>query len=173
MEVDAFVEDVQARRRRIREHVDLVAAAGQTAAANRAAAEPNDTERAVPDRVEAETEEESAIPVAALPPDNDPGVALRVLFQDRASSLSPLAESDLDALATQLQREDELPIQIRAYWSLADGSPTAAKLQALKRGLTVRSYLTEKGLRQVQVELTQVRAEEAPPLVVDVVLARA
>ena len=35
------------------------------------------------------------------------------------------------------------------------------------------SLTSEKGLRQVQIELTQVRAEEAPPLVVDVVLARA
>ena len=137
---------------------------------SRIAAEPDDAE----DAVSADDgEDEPAAQVAALPPDNDPGVALRVLFEDRASSLSPLAETDLDDLAAQLLREDELPIQILAYWSLADGSPSAAKLQALKRGLTVRSYLTEKGLRQVQIQLTQVRAEEVPPLVVDVVLARA
>lgn len=118
-------------------------------------------------------EDEPAPPVAALPPDNDPGIALRVLFSNQNSALSPSAEKDLDELATQVLREDDLPIQILAYWSLADGSPSAAKLRALKRGLTLRSYLNDKGLRQIQIELTEVRAEEAPPLVVDVVLARA
>ena len=118
-------------------------------------------------------DEETPARVAALPPDNDPGIALRVTFPIRDNGLSTHAKRDLDALAVQVLRDDDLPVQILAYWSVTERGPSAAKLRALKRGLTVRSYLAEKGLRQVRIELTEVRDDTPPPRVVDVVLARA
>lgn len=118
-------------------------------------------------------DEETPARVAALPPDNDPGIALRVTFPIRDNGLSTHAKRDLDALAVQVLRDDDLPVQILAYWSVTERGPSAAKLRALKRGLTVRSYLAEKGLRQVRIELTEVRGDTPPPRVVDVVLARA
>ena len=153
--------------------------AGSRAAARGGAAEAaprpeDDNDHVVGgDGVGAAPDEETPARVAALPPDNDPGIALRVTFPIRDNGLSTHAKRDLDALAVQVLRDDDLPVQILAYWSVTERGPSAAKLRALKRGLTVRSYLAEKGLRQVRIELTEVRDDSPPPRVVDVVLARA
>lgn len=148
-------------------------AAERGSAAGAAPRPEDDPEDDKDDGVGVEPDEETPARVAALPPDNDPGIALRVTFPSQDNGLSTHAKSDLDALAVQVLRDDDLPVQILAYWSVAEGSPSAAKLQALKRGLTLRSYLAEKGLRQIRIELTEVGDEAPPPRVVDVVLARA
>ena len=153
--------------------------AGSRAAARGGAAaaaprpEDDDNDGVGDDGVGAAPDEETPARVAALPPDNDPGIALRVTFPIRDNGLSTHAKRDLDALAVQVLRDDDLPVQILAYWSVTERGPSAAKLRALKRGLTVRSYLAEKGLRQIRIELTEVGDDTPPPRVVDVVLARA
>ncbi len=110
--------------------------------------------------------------VAALPPADEPRIAVRVDFPSGKGALEAEDEADLSALAAQLQREENPPIEILAYWSGNDDEAATAKLYALKRAMQVRRFLVAQGLEPAPIVFTQVEDREARPDLVDVVLAR-
>ncbi len=110
--------------------------------------------------------------VAALPPADEPRIAVRVDFPPGKGALSAQDESDLGALAAQLLREEKPPIEILAYWSGDEDEASTAKLYALKRAMEVRRFLVGQGLEPAPIVFTQVEERETPPALVDVVLVR-
>ncbi len=111
--------------------------------------------------------------VAALPPADEPRIAVRVAFPPGKGGLSAQDEADLGALAAQLLREENPPIEILAYWSGDEDEASKAKLFALKRAIEVRRFLVGQGLEPAPIVFTQVEEDrEVPPDLVDVVLVR-
>ena len=111
--------------------------------------------------------------VAALPPADEPRIAVRVDFSPGKGDLSSQDEADLGALAAQLLREENPPIEILAYWSGDEDEASTAKLYALKRAMQVRRFLVGQGLEPAPIVFTQVEEDrETPPDLVDVVLVR-
>ena len=109
---------------------------------------------------------------AALPPASTPELALRVQFNGEPAALDSAARAELAALSAQLLRSGEVPVRLMAYWSADDDEDAApAKIQALKRAMLVRDFLTDQGLARAPIEFPRLEEEEDDaPGVIDVLL---
>ena len=130
-------------------------------------------ERAIAEAAAEQEDPGEARQIAALPPENDPGVALRLRLPPNRTQLDPGAQADLAALSTQLQREADLPIRILAYWSAENEDEAGtAKLRALKRAMLVRDFLVGQGVARAPIDFPRIESEAAVPGLVDVVVSR-
>lgn len=104
--------------------------------------------------------------LAAVPPPANVQAApatstsLSLPFEAQGQALSGDAESQLASLAQRLRGSQER-IQVNAYAS-GDNASSAKRL-ALSRALTVRSYLTEKGIASTRIDVRAVGPAETGP----------
>jgi outer membrane protein OmpA-like peptidoglycan-associated protein len=90
---------------------------------------------------------------AALPPTPALGEQIRVLFQDGSVELGDDAKRRLSAVATALNENTAVRVQLLAYAKAsADGASRARRL-SLSRALAVRAYLIELGVRSTRMDV--------------------
>jgi outer membrane protein OmpA-like peptidoglycan-associated protein len=101
--------------------------------------------------------------VQSAPLTSPPPVAaasdVTLTFDKLSSTLSPDSEQKLNALLERLSDPAEIRLQIRAYASGEDGSQSSARRMALSRGLMVRSYLMDKGIKPTRVDVRAMGSE--------------
>lgn len=109
-------------------------------------------------------------PKTAVPARSD----LSLDFAPSSSDLSPDTRQKLDAMAGQLQEAADMRIQIRAYAKGDDGGQSSARRMSLSRGLMVRAYLTEKGIKPARLDVRALGSEtdRTPVDRVDLVFVR-
>ena len=94
--------------------------------------------------------------VASLPPATGPlsdGDSLRIVFDAETSKLAQTARDALLDIATKMQSQDNLRLQLLAYAGDADTSASAARRLSLSRALAVRSFLIENGVRSTRIDV--------------------
>jgi outer membrane protein OmpA-like peptidoglycan-associated protein len=89
--------------------------------------------------------------IVQMPSDGHSDVT--IAFDKTSSDLSPAAAKNLDTLAAQLKSMPDQRLQILAYATDADGNDSNARRMALSRGLMVRSYLVDKGIKPVNLDV--------------------
>lgn len=97
-------------------------------------------------------EEESAHPVAR-------NIALTLSFSLAQGDLSPEHQAQLDAFLPKLTENEVARLQIRAYATGEDGSPSNARRMSLSRALMVRSYLMDKEVKPVRLDVRALGSE--------------
>ena len=110
----------------------------------------------------AETVEE----VAAVPPSTGPltdGQSLRILFDADSSKLSPAGRDQLADIASKLQSQDNMRLQLLAYAANPDMSASAARRLSLSRALAVRSFLIENGVRSTRIDVRALGNKSSDP----------
>jgi outer membrane protein OmpA-like peptidoglycan-associated protein len=95
----------------------------------------------------------------ASPPPVDTAADVTLTFDKLSSTLSPDSEQKLNALLERLSEPADVRLQIRAYASGEDGSQSSARRMALSRGLMVRSYLMDKGVKPTRVDVRAMGSE--------------
>jgi outer membrane protein OmpA-like peptidoglycan-associated protein len=95
-------------------------------------------------------------------------------FDTTSSTLTPSAEKKLDALASQLQGIDDIRLQIRGFAKGDGDGQSSARRMALSRVLVVRSYLMDKGIKPIRLDVQALGTEtdKAPIDRVDLVFVR-
>lgn len=99
---------------------------------------------------------------------------LTLSFNGNESELSPDLMQKLDAVALQLREMGDSRLQVRAFATGEDGTKGSARRIALSRALSVRSYLMDKGIKPVRVDVRAMGSEtdRAPLDRVDLVFVR-
>jgi outer membrane protein OmpA-like peptidoglycan-associated protein len=87
--------------------------------------------------------------MASLPP---AGGDLTVEFKGDSAELSRTAAEQLRTLAARLKDKDAR-LQLKAYASGGADGASRAKRVSLSRGLAVRSYLIDQGMRSTQIDV--------------------
>ena len=90
---------------------------------------------------------------AALPPAAALAEQIRVLFRDGSAELSDDAKRRLSAVATALQENTPVRIQLLAYAKASSEGTSRARRLSLSRALAVRAYLIEKGVRSTRMDV--------------------
>ncbi len=90
---------------------------------------------------------------AALPPAAALAEQIRVLFQDGSAELSDDTKRRLSAVATALQENTTLRIQILAYAKASSDGTSPARRLSLSRAIAVRTYLIEQGVRSTRMDV--------------------
>ncbi len=90
---------------------------------------------------------------AALPPAAALAEQIRVLFPDRSAELSDDAKRRLSAVATALQENPTVRIQLLAYAQASSDGASRARRLSLSRALAVRAYLIEQGVRSTRMDV--------------------
>ncbi len=65
----------------------------------------------------------------------------------------------LASLAAQLADMPDMRLQLRAYAQSDDGGQSSARRMSLSRGLMVRSYLIDKGIKPVRLDVRAMGTE--------------
>jgi len=99
---------------------------------------------------------------------------MTVVFDKNSSEISPQAEKSLDAIMTQMNELEGLRLQIRAYAAGEEGNSSNARRLSLSRGLAVRAYLSDKGIKPGRLDVRALGSEtdKTPPDRVDLVFVR-
>jgi outer membrane protein OmpA-like peptidoglycan-associated protein len=90
---------------------------------------------------------------AALPPAAALAEQIRVLFRDGSAELSDDAKHRLSAVATALQENTTVRIQLLAYAKASSEGASRARRLSLSRALAVRAYLIEQGVRSTRMDV--------------------
>ncbi len=122
------------------------------------AAAPPPPAEAEPEPPPAPAESLTAGPVvepqtAALPPAAALAEQIRVLFRDGSAELSDDARRRLSAVATALQENTTVRIQLLAYAKASSDGTSRARRLSLSRALAVRAYLIEQGVRSTRMDV--------------------
>jgi outer membrane protein OmpA-like peptidoglycan-associated protein len=123
-------------------------------------------EAAAPEKApEKAAEKASAVPTLA---------DLTLDFDGASSALSNQDEKKLDSLARQMQDAADMRLQIRGFAKGDDNGKSSARRMALSRALVVRSYLMDKGVKAVRLDVRALGSEtdQAPIDRVDLVFVR-
>lgn len=112
--------------------------------------------------------EATADMISALPN----GDGFRMLFVDDGTALSETGERLLDTLAERMGQHADLRLSVMAY---AGGTPDTAarsRLLSLERGLAVRNYLFDRGVRGSRIDVRALGNTyvDGPPERVDLLL---
>jgi outer membrane protein OmpA-like peptidoglycan-associated protein len=112
--------------------------------------------------------------IAALPDSSDEIGPVSVLFGMDETELPLSATSALIPLADQLKSEDALRVQLLAYASSAEDSPSSVRRKSLSRALSVREFLIDQGVNSTRIEVRALgdQNEGGNPDRVDAVLER-
>ncbi len=89
---------------------------------------------------------EKAMPAVPTP------AGLTLDFAPTSSTLAAQAKDKLDNIADQMKDVDNLRLQIRGY-AKGDGSLDSARRMSLSRVLEVRSYLMNKGIKPIRLDV--------------------
>ena len=89
---------------------------------------------------------------ASLPPSNEPG-PITIQFGMEETDLPASASSPLNELATLLKVDGTLRVQLMAYASSVDGSPSSVRRKSLSRALSVREFLMDQGVQSTRIEV--------------------
>ena len=123
------------------------------------------------------------VDVAALPasssladgasPPTEEG-ALRIIFAGDGVDLPADARKNLDSIATQLEADEALRAQVKAYAAGSTTTDSAARRLSLSRALAVRGYLIEQGVRSTRIDVRALgnKSADGPKERVDVVVAK-
>jgi outer membrane protein OmpA-like peptidoglycan-associated protein len=76
-----------------------------------------------------------------------------IVFAEGSAELPPEATQQLDAIATKLDQDPSLRLQLMAYASGTDDEASRARRISLSRALTVRAYLIDKGVRSTRMDV--------------------
>ena len=108
-------------------------------------------------------------PVQALAP----GLAMQVVFPEKASKLPAEAKDELEGLAAKLQGRDDFRLQLLAYAGGESLSSSKARRLSLSRALSVRSFLIESGVHSTRIDVRALgnKTAEGPINRVDVNVA--
>ena len=82
-----------------------------------------------------------------------PGRALQLPFAESAAKISTEAQSQLKTLASQLQEQTGLRLQLMAYAGGKALSSSKARRLSLSRALSVRAFLIENGVRSTRIDV--------------------
>ncbi|MBI2236190.1 MAG: OmpA family protein [Magnetospirillum sp.] len=101
------------------------------------------------------------------------GDTLSVLFVSENSRLPDSAKPELNKLASRLEKDDGLSLQLLAYAEGDEANASKARRLSLSRALEVRKYLMELGVRSTRIEVRALgnKVEGGPADRVDAVLA--
>ena len=99
---------------------------------------------------------------------------LTLEFDALSSEISPAAYRKLDALVAQMNTVLNMRIQIRAYAGDNNIGHSGARRMALSRGLMVRAYLTDKGIKSTRLDIRALgsKTDKTPLDRVDIVFVR-
>lgn len=159
-------------------------AAAETAPATTTSAEGAAAEPAViePPAEEPAATEEAAVEEPAAEPATDggaqaalPGNATRIVYDADADELPAGATAQLDAVASSMMSDENIKVQVLAYASSSGENESQARRKALSRGLEVRKYLINKGVRSNRIDVRALgsKSEGSPADRVDIVPAAA
>ncbi len=90
---------------------------------------------------------------AALPPAGALVDQVRVLFQEGSAVLSEAAKGQLTSVATFLEANTTVRVQLLAYAKATAESPSRARRLSLSRALAVRAFLIEQGVRSTRMDV--------------------
>jgi outer membrane protein OmpA-like peptidoglycan-associated protein len=148
--------------------------AEKPAEAKKAAAAPAETKPVMMEAPKAEQPAETAKPAAApavqerrsrspeaaaAPSPTAQGGDITIGFDKNSSDLTPANEKGLDALAAKLKDMPNQRLQIRAYASDTESNESNARRMSLSRGLVVRAYLVEKGVKPINLDVRALGSE--------------
>jgi outer membrane protein OmpA-like peptidoglycan-associated protein len=124
--------------------------------------------RTGPDQSPSHTQE------ASLPPPSAEPAFIRVFFEDGSANLTRAAMGELRKLAGDMQRNLGLRMQVIAYAGAKEAVEGTARTLSLSRGLAVRSFLIDQGVRAVRLDVRAHgdRFDDGPPARVDITPAR-
>lgn len=102
-----------------------------------------------------------------------PAGATRIVFDGAADDLPQSATADLDAIAEKMLADQDMKVQVLAYSSGTPDAESQARRKALARGLEVRKYLIQKGVRSNRIDVRALgsKSEGSPADRVDIVPA--
>ena len=108
---------------------------------------------------------------ASLPPAGDSSGA-RIVFAAEASKIPDASKASLRGLAASIKGKDGLRLQLLAYAGGKSLSASKARRLSLSRALSVRSYLTEVGVRGNRIDVRALgnKVSDEPMNRVDVVV---
>lgn len=78
---------------------------------------------------------------------------LTLVFTQTQNDLDPAMQQKLDGIAAHLAQAIDSRLQVRAYAMGEDGTKASARRISLSRALAVRSYLMDKGVKPVRVDV--------------------
>ena len=100
------------------------------------------------------TEKPAAKPqTAALPPAGALVEQVSVLFQEGSAVLNAAAKGQLKSVATFLEANATVRVQLLAYAKATAESPSRARRLSLSRALAVRAFLIEQGVRSTRMDV--------------------
>lgn len=90
---------------------------------------------------------------AALPSSKNEAGPVSLAFGAEDTDLPSSASSTLSSVTEQMLSNSELRVQLLAYASSADGSPSSVRRKSLSRALSVREYLMDQGIPSTRIEV--------------------
>lgn len=90
---------------------------------------------------------------AALPVPSSNDEPISITFGIDETDLPASADSALVPLAEQMQSNENVRVQLLAYASSADGSPSSVRRKSLSRALSVRKFLMDRGVPSTRIEV--------------------
>ena len=102
-----------------------------------------------------------------------PGLAMQVVFPEKASKLPAEAKDGLTGLSAKLKGRDDFRLQLLAYAGGQSLSSSKARRLSLSRALSVRSFLIENGVHSTRIDVRALgnKTAEGPINRVDVNVA--
>jgi outer membrane protein OmpA-like peptidoglycan-associated protein len=82
-----------------------------------------------------------------------PADETRILFSPDSADLTDSAKAALDKLASSLNENDGLRIQLQAFAGGTDESAPEARRLSLKRALNVRAHLVDRDVRNTRMDV--------------------
>ncbi|MDG2244684.1 MAG: OmpA family protein [Rhodospirillaceae bacterium] len=116
-----------------------------------ATAGPMMPSQAIPTPLEQTSEYTQSKQVAALP-ESEPGL-VSITFGREETELPSSAAAALTAISEKMISNRELRVQLLAYASSADGSPSSVRRKSLSRALSVREFLIDQGIQSTRIEV--------------------
>lgn len=107
---------------------------------------------------------------AALPPAGALDDQVRVLFESGSAELSADAKGLLNAVATAIEANSTLRVQLLAYAKTTTDGTSRARRLSLSRALAVRAYLIGQGVRSTRMDVRALgdKYEDGPADRVDI-----
>lgn len=92
-----------------------------------------------------------------------PDGLVRVLFDGGSAKLPDTARGDLQALASQLDADADLRVQLEAYAEGSSDTASQARRLSLSRALAVRSFLIDQGVRSTRMDVRALGNKPSDP----------
>ncbi len=106
-----------------------------------------------PPAAEAAPAAEEGAQTAALPPAATVEGQLRIEFPEGSAEIPESARQSLDGLASQLNSDQAMRVQLLAYASGSADAASRARRMSLSRALAVRAYLIAQGVRSTRMDV--------------------